>query len=210
MNPVYYEWTNRRNFIYGVRIYENQFTNSEDYKKEVNYIQINLNGYEDDTINKTEEVYYVMSKEGKKWIKDFEIREINIPYCLKLWYDGDRREQVRWGSIFGCKDKKEFSEIIEDDGLMGKETKEKLENCVDKITHQTRYWWDYEKDEQMILNSIKSDAREEGHAEGRAEGLVEGRAEEKLETARKMKEKGIALSLISEITSLSLEEIEKL
>ena len=38
----------------------------------------------------------------------------------------------------------------------------------------------------------------------------EGRAEEKAETALKMKQKGFDLKLISDITGLSIEDIEKL
>ena len=42
------------------------------------------------------------------------------------------------------------------------------------------------------------------------EGKAEGRAEEKVETALKMKQKGLDLNLISDITGLSIEEIEQL
>ena len=42
------------------------------------------------------------------------------------------------------------------------------------------------------------------------EGKAEGRAEEKFETALKMKQKGLDLNLISDITGLSIEEIEQL
>jgi len=41
-------------------------------------------------------------------------------------------------------------------------------------------------------------------------GEAKGRVEEKLENALKMKESGIEISLISNITGLSIEEIEKL
>ena len=51
---------------------------------------------------------------------------------------------------------------------------------------------------------------EEGHAEGLEEGRAEGRAEERLKNAKAMKEKGIAMDLIAEITGFDREEIEKL
>ena len=50
----------------------------------------------------------------------------------------------------------------------------------------------------------------EGLAEGRAEGLAEGERKKNFENAQKMKEKGMTLELIAEITGLSTEEIEKL
>ena len=47
-----------------------------------------------------------------------------------------------------------------------------------------------------------------GREEGRAEGREEGRAEERMEMARKMKAKGYSAEDLSEITGISLEEIE--
>jgi predicted transposase/invertase (TIGR01784 family) len=47
-------------------------------------------------------------------------------------------------------------------------------------------------------------------AESEAEGITKGIAEGKLETARTMLAKGFDTSLISEITNLSVSEIEAL
>ena len=49
-----------------------------------------------------------------------------------------------------------------------------------------------------------------GEERGEAKGLAKGRAEEKVKTAKAMKEKGLELSLISEITGLTEEEIKEL
>ena len=54
------------------------------------------------------------------------------------------------------------------------------------------------------------EGRAEGLAEGRAEGLAEGRAEERLQNARSMKSLGVSPAIISQVTGLSLEEIEGL
>ncbi len=67
-----------------------------------------------------------------------------------------------------------------------------------------------------------AEGRAEGLAEGRAEGLAEGRAEGRVEgmeegrrlacvnNARSMKQLGVAVDVISKVTGLSAEEIEKL
>ena len=64
------------------------------------------------------------------------------------------------------------------------------------------------------LHYAKEDVFAEGKAEGRAEGRVEGLAEgeklAKIETARNLKEKGIASEIISECTGLSVKEIKAL
>ncbi len=58
--------------------------------------------------------------------------------------------------------------------------------------------------ERDIKNSLDT-ASKEGFTKGKAEG----KAEEKVETALKMKQKGLDLNLISDITGLSIEEIEQ-
>ena len=60
------------------------------------------------------------------------------------------------------------------------------------------------------IETAKAEGRIDGRAEGRAEGLAKGRAEERKETARKMKQHGLALALISQITGLSEEEVAEL
>ena len=77
---------------------------------------------------------------------------------------------------------------------------------------------DPEKEREYELNCIKEDARidgleegrVEGRAVGRAEGLVAGRDEANKDNAKKMKENGIALDLISKITGLTKKQISLL
>lgn len=56
----------------------------------------------------------------------------------------------------------------------------------------------------------RAEGREEGRAEGREEGRAEGRAEALKDTARKMKQSGMAADMITRFTGLSIEEISKL
>lgn len=67
---------------------------------------------------------------------------------------------------------------------------------------------------ETARQEAKKVGRVEGRKEGRKEGREEGREEGVISTARQhaqdMKRKGMALSLIAEITKLSLEEIETL
>ena len=66
----------------------------------------------------------------------------------------------------------------------------------------------YDKDMTTELDKIAQldYAREEGREEGR----VEGREKEKIETAKKMLDLGIEVEIIRKVTSLSIEEIQKL
>ena len=82
-------------------------------------------------------------------------------------------------------------------------------------------FWDAVTNERVLINGGYKKGHEEGLAEGRAEGLAEGEAigiakererskARQLETARCLKTAGLAVSLISQATGLSVEEIERL
>ena len=71
-----------------------------------------------------------------------------------------------------------------------------------------------EEDNRKIENSLKSQYKREGLEEGIEKGIEQGIEQgtrlAKLEAAKKMKEKGIDNSVISEVTGLIIEEIENL
>ena len=66
----------------------------------------------------------------------------------------------------------------------------------------------------MTLETAIDEAREEGFVQGLEQGLEQGldqgRNEERLQLIRKMISRGMTPDLISEMTGLSLEEIETL
>ena len=71
-----------------------------------------------------------------------------------------------------------------------------------------RYMW--EVDQRSQLRSAKNEGLAEGHAEGLAEGRNEGHTEGLRETARRMLAKGMDIGTISELTTLSPDEIRVL
>jgi predicted transposase/invertase (TIGR01784 family) len=62
------------------------------------------------------------------------------------------------------------------------------------------------------LKNVTDTAREEGKEEGLEEGIEKGKeagkAEERRENARKMKQLGIEVEIIMQVTGLSREEVE--
>ena len=63
----------------------------------------------------------------------------------------------------------------------------------------------------MVRDEIQIAAeREYAVREGRAEARAEGRAEEKTATARKLKQAGVDIAIISQCTGLSVEEVQAL
>ena len=61
----------------------------------------------------------------------------------------------------------------------------------------------------MLLTPLMSDARREGRLKV-AEGRAEGRAEARTEIAKRMLNMEYSVQFISEATTLSIEQIEKL
>jgi len=72
---------------------------------------------------------------------------------------------------------------------------ENLKNCND--------WF-------SVMNTAKKDGLEEGEAIGIEKGRAEGEALGILKTAKKMKEEGLDVNVISRLTNLSVDEIGKL
>ena len=65
-------------------------------------------------------------------------------------------------------------------------------------------------DYQNIINTAVEEALMRGLAEGRAEGMERGAEKERLANAAKMKELGVDVTIICQVTGLSVEDIEKL
>ena len=94
-----------------------------------------------------------------------------------------------------------------------------------QMTDKERHAYDAHMDDIMVQNDVLDTAKMEGRAEGRAEGLAEemakglakghekglaeGREAAILAMARRMKEKGMPLAEIAEMTGLSVAELEK-
>jgi predicted transposase/invertase (TIGR01784 family) len=65
-------------------------------------------------------------------------------------------------------------------------------------------------DNASFLDTTYVQGKKEGLIEGKIEGIIEGKIEGKIETARLMKQKGFDVSMIAEITGLSISEIDGL
>ena len=60
----------------------------------------------------------------------------------------------------------------------------------------------------MTMETAIDEAREEGLEKGLEQGLEQGHHEGQLELIRKMLSKGLPLEVVSDVTGLSLEELE--
>ena len=70
--------------------------------------------------------------------------------------------------------------------------------------------YDKEEENKKMMNSMKLEGIEEGLQEGIEKGLEAGEKNKSIEIAKNMIEKNIEINIISEVTGLSIEEIENL
>ena len=89
-----------------------------------------------------------------------------------------------------------------------KEAREKL--LYHNMSDEERRAYDEHLSEIMIQNDALDGVKLEGRMEGRIEGRMEGELQKQKEIATNMKKLGLDISLISQVTGLSSEEIAKL
>ena len=140
-------------------------------------------------------IYKIMNEKGGLYVKNFIIYEINMDYYNKIWYSKNKEEiKKNQYMIMLDLDKKELKNMPKD-------------KIVDKyITNVTivnddpefQKYMSEEEDKKKIQNSLLSEAKEEGISQ------------EKVSIAKNMLNKNMSIEDISDITGLSIEEINKL
>ena len=96
-----------------------------------------------------------------------------------------------------------------------KNDNEEIKEAVDQLTEMSadeyaRELYEIRERSRLTYNTEMNEAKRKGLAAGLAEGRAEGKSEEKKEIAKKMKEKGLDIELIQELTSLTKDEINSL
>ena len=78
------------------------------------------------------------------------------------------------------------------------------------IDERIRIQENYDMTLETAIDEAREEGLEQGLERGLEQGLEQGRNEERLQLIRKMVSRGMSPDLISEMTGLSIEEIETL
>ena len=221
----------QRTMYYWAKLYSDQLNQGEDYGALNNTVVVNVLGYNQFPHKKIHSVYQIRDKESGEKLGDFleihflETRKIEesqqeINEDLKGWLlflsDPESQRLMRLG-----KEKEEMGKAI---NLLEELSRSREERAIAEEREKAlRDELSFRKAAlEKGLREGRAEGREEGREEGRVLGKEEGRAEgiveglekgmlqEKLNTAKKLLQKGMALSEVAEITGLSSEEIEGL
>ena len=208
VNNYLEDYVRPRNMAFICNTYSREVLRGEEYDENTEFIQINLtynmiNEYKENNKfhdEKSLRIYKIRDDKGKNFVNNFTIYELNMDYYLNLWYSKNEEliEKYKYLIMLDLKPN-ELNILSKKDKVINKYMEE-----VERINEDPEFY-EYisaEEDNRKIENSLKSQYKREG--------LEEGTRLAKLEDAKKMKEKGIDNSVISEVTGLTLEEIENL
>ena len=204
------DYLHTRSTAYICNIYQSNASVGDTYNENTDIIQVNLTwglGRNNDEMK----IYKIMNEKGELYVKNFIIYEINMDYYDKIWYSKNEEEiKKNQYMIMLDLDKKELENMPKD-------------KIVDKyITNVTivnddpefQKYMSEEEDKRKIQNSLLSEAKEEGISQGYTsginDGISKGENKKSIEIAKNMLNKNMSIEDISDITCLSIEEINKL
>ena len=204
------DYLHTRSTAYICNIYQSNASVGDTYNEDTDIIQVNLTwglGRNNDEMK----IYKIMNEKGELYVKNFIIYEINMDYYDKIWYSKNEEEiKKNQYMIMLDLDKKELKNMPKD-------------KIVDKyITNVTivnddpefQKYMSEEEDKRKIQNSLLSEAKEEGISQGYTsginDGISKGENKKSIEIAKNMLNKNMSIEEISDITCLSIEEINKL
>ncbi len=206
INSQYEKYLNPRNMAYICNTYQSHTLAGKEYNQQTDIIQVNLT-WGLGKNNEEMKIYKIMNEKGELYVKNFIIYEINMDYYDKIWYSKNEEEiKKNQYMIMLDLDKKELENMPKD-------------KIVDKyITNVTivnddpefQKYMSEEEDKKKIQNSLLSEAKEEGIEQGYTSGINDGISKEKVSIAKNMLNKNMSMEDISDITGLSIEEINKL
>jgi len=196
----------RRNASYIFKMYADSVKTNESYTSMFKFIQINL------TDSNTQKMpliakYELLSRDTKeRFIDNLEIYEIDISKVNKSCYNENGL------SVIGLLNmSKEELQCVHGDEIMEEIKDRAMElNNNDEVFE----FMSAEKDNQMIINTLKDEAYENGMnrgiKQGIQEGIEQGKQETKLDIAKELLNEHISLEKIIKITGLTKEEIDRL
>ena len=198
-----HDYNNDRNLGYLANLYGKSIDKSNDYKKINSCIQLNITSGKKDIELKSKYLLVDTLNESKNiWTDNFIIYEINVDLLKKLYYNKDIKSINKYKPVIMLTlNKEELEEFsLGDERIMEyKDKVNELNNDDDFVTFISR-----EEDQEKTENALRTIISEKN------EELKTQKTKLNIEHARKMKEKNIDLNTISEITGLTIEEIEKL
>ena len=193
-----------RNIFYMARIMSRDLKPNEDYSNLKKHIQINFDfeGYHERGIMR----YKLRDeKTGVILTEKMEIIRIDVPYFYDRCYNKDASRKEKFIGLFNEENKIKAKELIVGDEDM-KEIYDKVEEYSDDIIGL----YDVESHKRENYKAKMEELEKESIERGMQKGIEKGIEKTKTVMVKNMISKNLSLELISEISGLSIDEINKL
>ena len=193
INSSNYNYFKRRNAAFIFKLYSDSLDSGESYNDMERIIQINLSVEQENTSHFPLVSEYTLHDKylNRDYIDNLKIYEINITEMARLCYNGEKEM-----CLLGMLDM-DYEELVDikGDKYMDKLKKEAIK--VNSDDEMIKLMSD-EDEERLYVNTLKEIGKEEGVKEYT------------IEMVKKMLDKKLDIELISELSGLSKEEIEKI
>ena len=145
-----------------------------------------------------------MNDKNKKYIDNFEILEYNMDKITDYWYNLDMEKVKEYKHLIMLDlEKDDLDKISNGDDFV-----EAYEDKVTDLNNQEtfRSFMSYEEDQELIQNTEKAMAYEEGTKNGVSQGIEQ----RNVEIAKNMLKEKLDIATISRMTGLDADTLEKL
>ena len=201
MNNNYQKTYIERNIEYITELYKSSRKIGDSYKYEYIY-QININNFTFKDREKTSEVFMIRNEEGEVLTDKIKIMHLYLPKILNKYYNKEKLSELeKLMLVFNLTNKNELNDIIGENKIMEEYKKEALD-----ASHSEEVIGLYDK--ELEDEFLKRATYQEGIEKGIEKGIEQGKNKKSIEIAKIMLDKNMDISLISEITKLSKEEIK--
>ena len=196
-----------RILYYWASNYSKLLKHGEKYDALTPVISINLLNFNLDDADNIHSCYMIYEMNNKKLLTDH--LQIHIIELKKFKYNILKSDLNCWLKFFTMKNNKEIimSELVKEKPIM-EEVQRKYNNFIKNSLMMN----EYDKREAYLYGNqiMLEEERRLGIEEGFKKGIEQGIKENQILTVKNMKNRNIDIALISDITGLSIEEIEKL
>jgi len=220
INKSKYTGLSERNLTYSFKIYYDHFKVGDSYLEfnKYTFFQVNFNNFANSngkSINK----YYMIDIDdlGNKLSNNFSVMNIDIAKCFKLVYNNTNLEGISnleiWGAILKCDYLEDITSILERrQTFMDKETASNFADAILKASMDKNVEEDLrlEKTWQERWDWIEGIAMEEKEKEVTEKVTKEVTKEVTTKIVKSLLTKKISYEDISEITGMTIDEIEKI
>ena len=194
-----------RNTAYICNIYSTNALVGDSYNQNIDIIQINLTWGLDYEESKRE--FRISDKNGNVYIKNLLIIEINMEYYKKIWYSKDEKK-IKENELLVMLDlnERELKKMPKSDKIS-----EKYVESVTIVNNDPFFqeYMSHEEDQRKMQNSLIREAEDSGYEKGIKFG--EKKLEkEKVKMVKNMLAEEIDINIISKISNLSIEKIDKI